>query len=162
MARDAPIIAHNERHVNRGAEATKDCFRRDFMLYWIGRTELGGIGMDGGGGAGRQGLLKLRTVQGEPYYANGRRLVPVVRIVSFGKARATIGNGRSGGLAVGFVWMKPLAVLEAGPEGEHRVPITDATASAVYGMLGLALAITLVSVAVRWLGGRLRGTVPMA
>jgi uncharacterized spore protein YtfJ len=117
--------------------------------------------MDGGGGAGRQGLLKLRTVRGEPYYANGRTLIPVVRIVSFGKAKATIGNGRSGGQAVGFVWMKPLAVLEAGPEGEQRVPITDATASAVYGMLGLALAIMLASAAIRWLAGQLRRSMPV-
>ena len=117
--------------------------------------------MDGGGGAGRPRLLKLRTVRGEPYYANGRTLIPVVRIVSFGKAKAIIGNGRSSGRAVGFVWVKPQAVLEAGPEGERRIPITDATASAVYSLLGLALAITFVSVAVRWLGGRLRRTIPV-
>ncbi len=117
--------------------------------------------MDGGGGAGRQGLLNLRTVRGEPYYADGRTLIPVVRIVSFGKAEAIIGNGRSGGRAVGFVWMRPLAVLEEGPEGEHRIPITDATASAVYSLLGLALAITLVSGAVRWLGRRLRRSMPV-
>jgi uncharacterized spore protein YtfJ len=117
--------------------------------------------MDGDGGAGRQGLLKLRTVRGEPYYVDGRTLIPVVRIVSFGKAKAIIGKGRSGGRAVGFVWMKPLAILEAGPEGEHRVPITDATTSAAYGLLGLALAITLVSAAVRRLGGRLRRTMPV-
>lgn len=114
--------------------------------------------MAAGGRAGRQGRLKLRTVRGEPYYVGGRELIPVVRIVSFGKAQALIGNRRIGGRAVGFVWIKPVAILEASPEGEHRIPITDATASAVYGLLGLALAMTLCFAAIRWLGGRLRRT----
>jgi uncharacterized spore protein YtfJ len=118
--------------------------------------------MDRAGGTGRQGPLKLRTVQGEPYYVGGRKLIPVVRIVSFGKARATIGSERSGGRGVGFVWLRPLAVLVEDPEGERRVPITDATASAVYRLLGLALAMMLFFAAVRWLGRRLRRTVPAA
>jgi uncharacterized spore protein YtfJ len=104
--------------------------------------------------------LKLRTVRGEPYYVGGRKLIPVVRIVSFGKARATIGTEQSGGWASGVVWIKPLAVVEADAEGERRIPITDATASAVYGLLGLTLAMTLFLAAVRWLGRRLRRTVP--
>lgn len=118
--------------------------------------------MDGGGGVGGQGSLRLRTVRGEPYYIAGRKLIPVVRIVSFGRARATIGTEQSGGRAVGFAWIKPLAVLEADAEGERRIPIADATASAVYGLLGLTLAMTLFLSAVRWLGRRLRRTVPAA
>ena len=117
--------------------------------------------MDGGGGAGRQGLLKLKTVRGEPYYVGGRKLIPVVRLVSFGKAKALIGSRRSSGRAVGFVSIKPVAVLEVTPEGERRIPISDATASAVYALLGLALAIMLFFAAVRWLGRRLRRTAPV-
>lgn len=137
-----------------------DCYRHGFVLYWAGGRQVGGIGMDGGGGAGGQGSSKIRTVRGEPYYIAGRKLIPVVRIVSFGRARATIGTEQSGGRAVGFVWIKPLAVLEADGEGERRIPITDATASAVYGLLGSALALTLFLAAVRWLGRRLRRSVP--
>jgi len=118
--------------------------------------------MDRGGGAGRQGPLKLRTVQGEPYYVGGRKLIPVVRIVSFGRAKAMVGTQRSGGRGVGFVSLRPLAVLVEDPEGERRIPITDATASAVYRLLGLALALTLFLAVVRWLGRQLRRTVPAA
>jgi hypothetical protein len=38
MTRHATIIAYNERHVNRGAEATKDCYRRGFVLYSVDRN----------------------------------------------------------------------------------------------------------------------------
>ena len=118
--------------------------------------------MGRGGGAGGQRALKFETVRGEPYSVGERELIPVVRIVSFGKARATIGTRQSGGRAVGFVWIKPLAVLVADAEGERRIPITDATASAVYRLLGLALALTFFFSAVRWLGRRLRRSVHAA
>lgn len=111
--------------------------------------------MDRSGGVVRRGPLQIRTVRGEAYYVGGRELIPVVRVVSFGKAKATIGSDRIGGRGVGFVWIRPLAVLEVTPEGERRIAITDATASAVRGLLGVALAITLVSAAVRWLARRL-------
>jgi uncharacterized spore protein YtfJ len=107
--------------------------------------------MVGGGGEVRPALFRVKTVQGQPYYVDGRKLVPVVRIVAFGKARATVGTHRIGGIGSGFVWMKPLAVLEETPEGERRIAVTDGTATALRGLLGVAATITLALVAIRWL-----------
>jgi hypothetical protein len=56
-----------------------------------------------------------------------------------------------GGLGSGFVWIKPLAVVEETPEGERRTAVTDGTATAMRGLLGVAVTITLSLVAVRWL-----------
>jgi hypothetical protein len=119
------------------------------MLYWISRRLLGGIAM--GGGVVRPALFRVKTVRGEPYFAGGRKLVPVVRIVAFGKAKATVGTHRMGGWGSGFVWIKPLAVLEETPEGERRIAVTDGTATAMRSSLGMAATITFSLVALRWL-----------
>ena len=107
--------------------------------------------MGGGGGMTRPALFRVKTVQGQPYYVGGRKLVPVVRIVSFGKARATVGTRRMGGWGSGFVWIKPLALLVETPEGERRISIADGTATAMRGTFGVAATITLFLVAIRWL-----------
>jgi hypothetical protein len=44
-----------------------------------------------------------------------------------------------------------LAVLEETPKGERRIAVTDGTAAAVRGLLGVAVAITLSLAAIRWL-----------
>jgi hypothetical protein len=107
--------------------------------------------MGGGEGDGRPALFRVSTVRGEPYSVKGRKLIPVVRIVSFGKASATIGTRLIGGRGSGFVWVRPLAVVEETPEGERRIPVTDGTAKAVRRLLGGVVAITVALAAVRWL-----------
>lgn len=107
--------------------------------------------MVGGGGMGKPALFRVKTVQGQPYHVGGRKLVPVVRIVAFGKAKATVGTHQMGGWGSGFVWIKPLTVLEETPEGERRIAITDGTATAMRRTLGMAATITLSLVATRWL-----------
>ncbi len=104
----------------------------------------------------RVGPFRVKAVRGEPYIVDGRKLVPVVRIISFGKARGTVGTRWVGGWGRGFVWIRPLAVLEETPKGERRIPITDGTAAAVRSLLGMAVAITLFFATVRWLVQRLR------
>jgi uncharacterized spore protein YtfJ len=127
-----------------------------FVLYWFGRTVLGGIDMGGGEGITRPALFRVETVQGEPYYVGGRKLVPVVRILTFGKARATVGTHRMGGWGSGLVWIKPVALLVEAPEGERRIAITDGTATAMRGTFGVAATIILFLVAIRWLMRRVR------
>jgi uncharacterized spore protein YtfJ len=106
------------------------------------------------------GPVRVRTVRGDPYSADGRKLIPVVRIASFGRARATVGRHRISGRGGGFVWVRPVAMLEETPEGERPITITDGTASAVRRLLGVALAITLLCAIIRWLAGRLHRSRP--
>jgi uncharacterized spore protein YtfJ len=112
--------------------------------------------MSEGGGVARPALFRIKTVRGEPTSVEGRRLIPVVRIISFGKARATVGARRMSAWGGGFVWIRPLAVLEETPEGQRRIAVTDATAVAVRALLGLAVAISLALTATRWLVQRSR------
>ena len=100
------------------------------------------------------GPLRVKTVRGEGYSIGGRSLIPMVRIVSFGKARATVGGHEISGQGGGFVWIQPLAIVEVTPAGERRIPIDGETAAVVWRTVGLAVAIVLFFAAVRRLVGR--------
>ena len=111
-------------------------------------------------GRGREvikiGPLNLGTVRGEPYYVGGRKLIPVVRMVSWGNARATIGTHQIGGWAGGFVRIRPIAVLEETPTGERRIPVTDRTAAILRRQLAMAAILLFFFVALRGMASRLR------
>ncbi len=102
----------------------------------------------------RQRWLRVETVCGEPYYIGKRAFTPVARIGSFSKGRGTVGAGRISGWGGGFAWIKPLAFIEESADGETRIPINDATATALRGMLAGAVAIvlffTVIRCLVRW------------
>jgi uncharacterized spore protein YtfJ len=83
-------------------------------------------------------------------------LIPLARVVSFGKASATIGKGQIGGRGGGFAWVKPLAVLEVTPTGERRIDLQDGPPRVIRDMLAYAIAIGLLCTAIRWLVGRRR------
>ena len=110
--------------------------------------------MDGQGSRAR--ALRIKTVRGDPYYVDGRELVPVARVVSFGRARATISARQVDGRGGGFVWIKPVAVLDVTPTGERRIAIQDGTAAAMRGMLAATISMTLLFTAIRWLARRRR------
>lgn len=101
-------------------------------------------------------LFRVQTVRGEPYHVGGRTLTPVVRFVTFGKARATVGAWRIGGWGGGLARLTPVAIVEQTAQGEQRIPITDTTSAAVQGLLTATLAVTLFCTAARWLIGRKR------
>jgi len=101
-------------------------------------------------------LFRAETIRGEPYHVSGRTLVPVARIVTFGKAQATIGAGRVSGWGGGFVRITPLAVVEETAGGERTVPVVDATARALWRLLGVAASLTLFLALVRCLVSRRR------
>ena len=67
-------------------------------------------------GAGNR-LVRVQTVRGEPYEVRGRRLVPLARVVSLGRARGTIGTHRLGGWGWGLSNVKPLAMMVETPGG---------------------------------------------
>lgn len=104
------------------------------------------------------GRFRVETVHGEPYEVGGRRLTPVARIASLGKARVTIGARQAGGWGGGFVQVTPLAFVEETPEGERRIAIVDRTSRAMWSLALEAVAIVLVFGLVRWLARR-RGAV---
>lgn len=98
----------------------------------------------------RPGPFRIETVQGEPYHVDGRTLTPVARVVSYGKAKGTIGTNQIGGWGFGFARVIPQAVLEKTDDGERAIAIVDITAEALRGMFVTALAITVVFAAIRW------------
>ena len=104
----------------------------------------------------RPRALCIRTMRGEPISAGGRELIPLARVVSFGKASATVGKRQVGGRGGGFAWIKPLAVLEVTPTGERRIDLRDESSEAIRGMLAYAVAIGLFCTAIRWLVSRRR------
>lgn len=100
--------------------------------------------------------FRVETVRGEPYHVGGRKLIPVARVISFGKASATIGTDRIGGWGVGFARVTPLAIIDETDEGEHRIPLANTTAQALQSMFAGAVAVTLFFTAIRWLVRRRR------
>jgi uncharacterized spore protein YtfJ len=99
----------------------------------------------------KQPGFRVATVRGEPYHVAGRKLIPVARILSFGKARATIRADQVSGWGMGFVRITPLAVVEETEEGERCISVIDETGVALRGMLGGAVAILLIFTTIRWL-----------
>ena len=103
------------------------------------------------GECSRPRAFHVKTVRGDPYYVGERELIPEARVISFGKARGTIGDGRVSGRGGGFAWIKPLAVIEVTPDGERRIPIQSGTAAAMRGMLTVTIAMMLFLTTIRWL-----------
>ena len=116
--------------------------------------------MNSDGKGVRCGPFCMRTVHGEPYYIHGRKLTPVTRILSCGKARGTVGSKGISGWGGGFAWIVPVAVMEETASGERRIAIRDAAAATLGSLYGAAVAITLFFVAVRCLVRRRRKSRP--
>ena len=98
----------------------------------------------------RPRLFRVRTVRGEPYRIGERTMTPVTRIVTLGKASATIRTDRYGGWGGGFAWAMPVALLEETGDGENKIVIKDATLDMLQRLGLAALSMTLFFGAVRW------------
>ena len=92
---------------------------------------------------------RIERVRGEPYRISGHTLTPVARVITFGRARVTVGSHRTGGWGMGFAHVAPLAIVEETDRGERVIPLRSDSDRAVKKMLGAAIAITLACVAVR-------------
>lgn len=97
------------------------------------------------------GPLQIKTVRGEPIQLGDRTLIPVVRVVSVGQTRATIGRSRYSGWGWGLLWARPVAMLVDTPQGARRIRIVDGTSVAVRRLVWLAAGVTAVFAMVRWL-----------
>jgi len=75
----------------------------------------------------KEGPFRAETVQGEPWEVAGWRLTPVARLISFGRAKATIGTKEIGGWGAGVVRITPVAVRaeSAGEVAADRHPGSD-------------------------------------
>ncbi len=103
------------------------------------------------GQCSRPRAFRVKTIRGDPYYVGERELIPEARVISFGKARGTVGDKQVSGRGGGFVWIKPLAVIEVTSGGERRIPVQAGTAAAMRGMLTVTIAMTLLLASIRWL-----------
>jgi len=79
----------------------------------------------------------------------GRKLTPVARVIHLGRARGIIRSDSVGGMGLGFVWVRPLAVVGETADGEQILAITDSTRSTLCRLVLAAVAITLVFSAIR-------------
>ena len=107
--------------------------------------------MVGNAQSSRQAPFRVKTVRGQPYDVGGRKLVPVVRIVSFGRARGTIGLNGVTGRGAGFALLLPVAIEEKTAEGKRRINTTDTTATVLGGLFGAAVLMTVFFGVTRWL-----------
>jgi hypothetical protein len=101
--------------------------------------------------------LRVQTIRGEPYRIGERTLIPVARVVSFGRARGTIRAERVSGWGAGFVHISPVLLIEQTSEGERRIAVYDAPSREMWGLLAAGLALLLTFASIRWLARRIRG-----
>jgi uncharacterized spore protein YtfJ len=101
--------------------------------------------------------FRIETVRGEPYRVGGRTLVPEARVVTFGRARATIGSRQVGGWNGAYVQVTPTAIIEETPDGERRIPMVSATAQATRSLAAIGIAVVLVLTLVQLIARILRG-----
>jgi uncharacterized spore protein YtfJ len=86
-------------------------------------------------------MTVIKTVEGRPIRVGERELVPVVRVETDVRRRAFVGADGLAGEGSGFVYMRPVAVLERSEAGQRRIPIQDRTAQLLGGLLLAALII---------------------
>ena len=72
-----------------------------------------------------------RVVEGRPIKVQDRELVPLVRVTSWVKRRASLRGDDVEAGGSGFVHMRPVEVVERSGTDEHRHAIRDRTRSAV-------------------------------
>jgi hypothetical protein len=100
--------------------------------------------------------FRIETVRGKPYEVAGRRLVPVARITSLGKGRATIGLDHAQGWAGGYAQILPLVVVDETEQRPQYITITDATQSMLRRILVRAMVVLVLLAALRRLAQKAR------
>lgn len=102
--------------------------------------------------------LQIKTVRGTPIRAYERTFVPIARVISLVRQRATIrATGYEAG-GWGAMWVKPLAVVEHDGGEAHTMLIPNVTATVLRQMAIVALALPVLCLAVislaRWMRDR--------
>jgi hypothetical protein len=83
----------------------------------------------------------IEIVEGKPVRVAERELVPIVRVETDVQRRAFVGSSGVAGEGAGFVYLRPIAILERSGAGERRIPVRDRTAQWLGGLLLAALVV---------------------
>lgn len=93
---------------------------------------------------------RIRIVAGTPIEVGKRRLLPSVLV-------NTLDGGDAKSFLFGFVKMRPVSIVEEGPEGARWIEIPNATADALSTMAGIGLGIAAFCVVTVFLIRVIRG-----
>jgi hypothetical protein len=85
-------------------------------------------------------------VKGDPIQVEGRELVPLVRVTGRIRRRALLGSEGVSGGGWGFVYMRPVAILDRSGAGEHRLGIRSGTGRSFVWLSVAFLTVPLVAV----------------
>ena len=101
----------------------------------------------------------MQIVEGKALKVWDRELTPLVQVTWYAKGGRTQDGACGGG--GGFIRLRPLAILEEGPEGTRCIPVPDVTSAAVKSMACISLLSFLVwvgaEILIRLKGGRGNG-----
>jgi hypothetical protein len=102
----------------------------------------------------RHSPLMTETVRGDPIQVRGRELVPLVRVTSRVRRRASVGGGGVSGAGWGFVYMRPIAILDRNGAGVHRLPVRSETARSILWLFVVSLIVPLIALLLIYLSRR--------
>ena len=95
--------------------------------------------------------LRRETFQGQPLRVGDREIVPEAEVWSVQTKQIGLNEGGTSGGGAWWSWSRPKALIERGPEGERRVPITDVNLQLEVGLLIAAIVLPVVlTVFTRW------------
>jgi hypothetical protein len=105
----------------------------------------------------QRGPWQTELVEGDPLPVEGRELVPLVRVTTRVRRRASLHSDGVGGQGSGLVHMRPVAILDRGEDGRvhERHQIRSRTARAIGGLALTALLVPCLAMVLVYLGRRL-------
>lgn len=103
-----------------------------------------------------KGPLQIRTARGTPIHVYGRTFVPIARVISLVKHRATVRKTGYEAAGWGAMWVKPLAVVEHDGDETHTMLIPNVTATVLREMATVALVLPMLCLTAISLARRIR------
>lgn len=106
----------------------------------------------------QKGPWLTELVEGDPLQVAGRELVPLVRLTSRVRRRASLYSDGVDGQGYGFVHMRPVAILDKGESeqiNQEHHQIRDETARAIGWLALVALVIPWLAALLDYLSRRL-------
>ena len=99
--------------------------------------------------------LTHEVVRGAPFKAKGRVFVPEARVTMFIVRKAMLGTHATRASGIQIARIRPTALIEPSPDGEHRHRVEDQTGRALFRLAVAAAAVPLILNALAgWLGAQ--------